>query len=85
MASVNATGWIDVRISVKGENGAEQIQTITPAMYIGEDSAVEEIMTEDENTITEYFNLQGFRIFEPKAGETVICRKGNKVTKIIVR
>lgn len=85
LASVEPKGWIDVRVTVKGDNGTEQVQTITPAVYVAEDAAVDEIAIDEEGAPAEYYNLQGIRIAEPKAGETVICRKGNKVSKLIAR
>lgn len=39
----------------------------------------------DENVPVEYYDLNGIRISEPKAGQILISRQGNKVSKIIVR
>lgn len=33
----------------------------------------------------EYYNMQGVRIAEPKQGEFVICRQGNKAVKMIAK
>ena len=38
-----------------------------------------------EEASVEYFNLQGVRISEPAAGQVVIRRQGNKVSKIFVK
>lgn len=39
----------------------------------------------DNDAPVVYYNLQGMRVQEPQAGETVICRQGNSVRKILVR
>lgn len=39
----------------------------------------------DRNAQPEYYTLQGIRISEPIPGQTVICRRGNAVTKIFVK
>ena len=38
-----------------------------------------------DNAPVEYFNLQGVRVANPSAGELVIKRQGEKVSKTIVR
>ena len=38
----------------------------------------------DINAVPVYYNLQGIRIANPKAGEIYIMKKGNKVTKILM-
>ena len=39
----------------------------------------------DDNAAVEYFNLQGVRIAQPEAGQIVIRRQGNKVSKVLVK
>lgn len=39
----------------------------------------------EDNATVEYFNLQGVRVANPSAGELVIKRQGEKVSKTIVR
>ncbi|MDE6285700.1 MAG: hypothetical protein K2L99_01740, partial [Muribaculaceae bacterium] len=51
-----------------------------PKLYIGKGTGIAEIATEDAPV--EYFNLQGVRINEPAAGQVVIRRQGNKVSKL---
>ena len=46
-------------------------------------SGIAEIAAEEASV--EYFNLQGVRISEPAAGQVVIRRQGNKVSKIFVK
>ncbi len=42
-------------------------------------------MTEDSDAPSHYYNLQGVEIRNPEMGQLVICRQGNKVSKLIVR
>lgn len=42
------------------------------------------IETEDESAPTEYFNLNGVRVDNPVSG-LYICRKGSRVTKVLVK
>ena len=46
---------------------------------------VETVIGEDTNAPAEYFNLQGVKLANPEKGQIVIVRKGNKVTKQVVR
>ncbi|MCH5217530.1 MAG: hypothetical protein J1F07_03090 [Muribaculaceae bacterium] len=48
-------------------------------------SGVDEVAVEKGNAGVEYFNLQGVKVANPKAGEIVIKREGDKVSKQIVR
>ena len=41
-------------------------------------------IADDANEPFEYFNLQGRRVAEPKAGDIVIRRQGSDVTKVIL-
>lgn len=54
-----------------------------PKLYVGKGDGIAEIATEEAPV--EYFNLQGVRISEPAAGQIVIRRQGNKVSKIYVK
>lgn len=85
MSNVNVeNGWIDVRITVTAESGAEQVQTITPAMYVNPAvSGIKDIVDDNVNAPAEYYNLQGIRIDQPTAGQLVIRRQGGKTTKMI--
>ncbi|MCM1406168.1 MAG: hypothetical protein NC210_07085, partial [[Clostridium] fimetarium] len=47
--------------------------------------AVEEIAGDDSDAPAEYYNLQGIRVAHPRAGELVIERRGEKVTKRVIR
>ena len=52
--------------------------------FIYEDQARVNEFTYDENdVITEYFNMQGVRISEPKRGEVVLVKRGLNVEKIV--
>ncbi|MDE6339691.1 MAG: hypothetical protein K2K97_07895, partial [Muribaculaceae bacterium] len=85
MSDVTATdGWIDVRITVTAESGAEQVQTITPAMYVNPSiTGINDVIEDNVNAPAVYYNLQGIRINQPNAGQLVIRRQGNKTTKLI--
>ena len=50
-------------------------------------AGVDDVIIDNENDINAvpvYYNLQGIRIANPKAGEIYIMKKGNKVTKILM-
>ena len=49
-----------------------------------EDDGVADIIS-DNNAAVEYFNLQGVRVANPEAGQLVIKRQGNEVTKMLVK
>lgn len=52
----------------------------------GDASGISGIVSdEDNNAPAEYFNLQGVRVANPEAGQLVICRQGDKVSKILVK
>lgn len=42
-------------------------------------------ITIDENAPVEYYNMQGMRVANPKAGQIVIARQGNKAVKMVVK
>ena len=50
---------------------------------ISSPSAIEEVMSDSEGQ-AEYYTLQGIRVDNPTAG-IYLCRKGSKVTKVIIR
>lgn len=85
LADITAEGWVDVRITVKAESGATQVQTITPAIKIGENSGVASMTDETSEAATIYYNLQGIRIAAPEAGQLVIRRQGDIVSKIVIK
>lgn len=61
--------------------GQDFIVVISPGQ-----GAVEEIdATGETYAPAEYFNLQGIRVANPRAGELVIERRGSKVTKTIIK
>lgn len=76
-------GWIDVRITVTAESGAEQTQTITPAMFVSSTSGIANIVDDSQDAPVEYYNLQGIQIAQPQTGQLVIRRQAGKTVKII--
>ncbi len=50
-----------------------------------EESAIDGVITDSEAETEEYYTLQGIRIAEPAPGELVIVRRGDTVTKEIIR
>lgn len=60
--------------------GQDFIVVIKPAQ-----GGVEAIDTDRSDAAAEYFNLQGIRVANPRAGELVIERRGSKVTKTIIK
>lgn len=55
-------------------------------MKINEDG-VDEIFAADNDADApvEFFNMQGQKVVEPAAGQLLIRRQGNKVSKVIVK
>lgn len=80
------TGWYDVRITIADEKGNTQQQVVSPAFLVGAPDSITtpEADTADENA-AEYYTLQGVRINNPQPGNVVIVRRGNSVTKELVR
>ncbi len=82
----NYSGWFDARISLRDASGNYQKQLISPAFFMSKPRSGVYTMHDDSVDIpAEYFNLQGVRIANPEPGQTVICRRGYKSEKIIVR
>lgn len=48
-------------------------------------AGVENVTVSDSNAPVEYFNLQGVRVANPSAGQIVIKRQGNTVSKQVIR
>lgn len=61
--------------------GAVQVTYVEESGVI---SAVSNIAADDENAPAEYYNLQGVRVNNPAPG-IYIVRRGNKVSKVLVR
>lgn len=53
--------------------------------YVAEKSGLEMIEAAVEGADVEYYNLQGVRVDNPAAGQVVIRRQGNTVTKVVIR
>lgn len=60
--------------------GLNFLAVITPRQ-----GGVESVSTDNADSPAEYFNLQGIRVANPRAGELVIERRGSKVTKTIIK
>lgn len=61
-------------------------QMAKPYLYLDKvNSGVENVdVNNDDNAPVEYYNLQGIRVTNPGAGQILIRRQGNKVTKVIL-
>ena len=57
------------------------IHTLTKHLYFASGSGVDSVESSDD-VVVEYYNLQGMRILNPGKG-IYICRKGNKVFKVV--
>lgn len=73
-------GCADSKYSEKGWCKPEFYKEVTN----NSGSGVGEIAVDNANASVEYFNLQGIRLNAPEKGIN-ICRKGDKVTKVIVK
>ena len=56
-----------------------------PDYVIDDESYIGDIEGEELNTVPEYYNLQGINLDKPAKGESVIVRRGNNVSKEIIR
>lgn len=52
---------------------------------LGDSSGVETPVADATEAPAEYFTLQGVRVDNPRPGTVVICRRGDKVSKILVK
>lgn len=64
--------------------GNEDVSTITFPTIQQDNSSIGDIIVDAEAEV-EYYNLQGIRIDNPKAGQIVIKRQGNVVSKEFIR
>lgn len=80
IASADA-GTYDVKAAVGIYNTTLQVY---PIEYKKPSSGLEGVSV-DTNATVEYYNLQGVRVAYPAAGQLVIRRQGNTVTKVIVK
>lgn len=64
--------------------GNEDVSTITFPTIQQDNSSIGDIIVDAEAEV-EYYNLQGIRIENPKAGQIVIKRQGNVVSKEFIR
>lgn len=63
---------------------SDDVSTITFPTIQQENSSIGDIIVDAEAEV-EYYNLQGIRIENPKAGQIVIKRQGNVVSKEFIR
>lgn len=81
----SADQWYDLRISIKAANGDSQTQTISPAFKVLALDGISDLTVGDADTAeAEIYDLQGRRV-APTAPGLYIVRRGNRVSKTIVR
>lgn len=79
-------GWYKLRISMTDADGNSQVQTIYPAFCVEKFAGVESVGAADNaDAPVEYFNMQGQRVVNPAAGQILVRRQGNNVSKTVVR
>lgn len=66
-------------------NGKEHGHFTNTKITFGGTGAINEVAVDNNNAPVEYFNLQGVRVNEPVAGQIVIRRQGNEVSKLLVK
>lgn len=66
-------------------NGQELGYFTNTTITFGGTGAINEVAVDNNNAPVEYFNLQGVRVNEPVAGQIVIRRQGNEVSKLLVK
>lgn len=70
MTDVSSTKWYDLRLTVKGENGSEQQQTISPAFRVNSLSGVETVYGDADSV-----QVSGRNILTP-AGSRIYTMQG---------
>lgn len=78
------TGAYDVRITITDKAGNAQIQTVSPAFFIGNSSKIDDILNPDEEGTTVYYDLFGRKVANPLAGIYVKIVNG-KATKVAIK
>ena len=59
---------------------------VLPTLYVAKDAAgVNDIAADEAEGVAEYYNLQGVKVVNPAAGNLYIVKKGNKVSKMLVK
>lgn len=66
-------------------NGQELGYFTNTKITFGGTGAINDVAVDNNNAPVEYFNLQGVRVNEPVAGQIVIRRQGNEVSKLLVK
>lgn len=66
-------------------NGQELMYYTDTTITFGGTGAINDVAVDNNNAPVEYFNLQGVRVNEPVAGQIVIRRQGNEVSKLLVK
>lgn len=66
-------------------NGKELGYFTNTTITFGGTGAINDVAVDNNNAPVEYFNLQGVRVNEPVAGQIVIRRQGNEVSKLLVK
>lgn len=66
-------------------NGQELGYFKNTTITFGGTGAINDVAVDNNNAPVEYFNLQGVRVNEPVAGQIVIRRQGNEVSKLLVK
>lgn len=79
--------YMRLRGSYKTSEGTKYSEwsKVISAYYRGENSGVEEVEVDLNDSDCEWFNLQGIRIDRPSKGDVVIRRKGSKIEKVVVK
>lgn len=78
------TGAYDIRITITDNAGNGQIQTVSPAFFIGNSSKVDDILNPDEEGTAVYYDLFGRKVANPSAGIYVKIVNG-KATKVAIK
>lgn len=62
--------------------GSSYVSTLT---FVPTQDGVSNVATDNANAPVEYYNLQGVRVNNPNAGQLVIKKQGNAVSKVLVK
>lgn len=84
---VNKLYYMRVRGTYNTADGSKKSEwsPIVAAYYRGDNSGVEEIEIDPDDTTSQWFNLQGIRIDRPASGQIVIRRKGSQADKVRIK
>ena len=87
MKRKSADGWFDFRFTITDASGNTTVETLKPAVYIQSlhDESDMHVISSDDDTEPEYYNMAGLRVITPEPGQILIEKRGDNTRRIITR